>query len=338
MRGSATILGLLLLLWMAGSVWWYTCRIKGECIAFSGKNPPSQQELIIDLDGLDKQTYHLRNTGNGILRIEPGSGGSGIGVIRDWLAGHPAEQIDLVAQDTETANGLLAMLIISGVPNNRVNIYADSGNDSRNRPVIIRASKRPSDTGEAGSGASGPGAPGITADPASSPDETVRRLIGEREEEKGDGVEERKDTDAVQPAVKEKTAGDPASTRYVMPCPTVEKGDSLPAIESIFYPVAAYNVRCKSALSAFAAAALEVMEAHHASNIVVTGYTDNSQMVVNNYQLGLARAAGVKEYLVKAGIPEHRIETYSRGGDSPFADNSTEDGRKLNRRVTLTWN
>lgn len=52
-----------------------------------------------------------------------------------------------------------------------------------------------------------------------------------------------------------------------------------------------------------------------------------------NMRLSRSRAKSVKEALVKSGIPPPFIRFYGKGPDDPIADNRTEEGRELNRRV-----
>ena len=67
-----------------------------------------------------------------------------------------------------------------------------------------------------------------------------------------------------------------------------------------------------------------------------TGYTDSSGSDSANEKAGMKRAEMVKDYLVKQHkIDAGRIETKSAGSADPVADNSTEAGRKQNRRVVV---
>ena len=52
-----------------------------------------------------------------------------------------------------------------------------------------------------------------------------------------------------------------------------------------------------------------------------------------NLTLSEARAKSVKSYLVKQGVPPASIRYHGWGFEHPIADNSTEEGRRKNRRV-----
>ncbi|MBC7487304.1 MAG: OmpA family protein, partial [Cytophagaceae bacterium] len=65
------------------------------------------------------------------------------------------------------------------------------------------------------------------------------------------------------------------------------------------------------------------------------GHTDNQGDPLRNVKLSEDRVRNVKKYLVDKGIGSNRIETVGYGGAFPIADNSTEESRKLNRRVEM---
>mgnify|MGYP001819351369 CR=1 FL=1 len=71
------------------------------------------------------------------------------------------------------------------------------------------------------------------------------------------------------------------------------------------------------------------------STIQITGHTDNTGDRFNNIKLGQSRADFVKRYLIGNTIPEHKIQSISKGPDEPLYDNSTEDGRTQNRRTVV---
>ena len=68
-------------------------------------------------------------------------------------------------------------------------------------------------------------------------------------------------------------------------------------------------------------------------HIMVTGYTDVVGGDHFNIPLSYNRSKSVAEYLIENGIKGDRIEFEGLGSSDPVADNNTEAGRKLNRRV-----
>jgi OOP family OmpA-OmpF porin len=72
-------------------------------------------------------------------------------------------------------------------------------------------------------------------------------------------------------------------------------------------------------------------------NIEVRGYTDSRGN--DDYNLGLSqrRADAVRDYLVEKGTPAERLTAVGLGEADPIADNDTEEGRALNRRVALEF-
>ena len=73
-------------------------------------------------------------------------------------------------------------------------------------------------------------------------------------------------------------------------------------------------------------------------NILITGHTAAVGTPEAMYQLSVARAQTVKDYLIEHGIEESRLETVGYGGEKPVADNDTSEGRALNRRVEFHIN
>lgn len=65
----------------------------------------------------------------------------------------------------------------------------------------------------------------------------------------------------------------------------------------------------------------------------VEGHTDNRGQVAANQKLSEGRAASVVNWLVKHGIDKSRLTSAGFGQERPMSDNSTEEGRRENRRV-----
>ena len=71
------------------------------------------------------------------------------------------------------------------------------------------------------------------------------------------------------------------------------------------------------------------------AKIEITGYTDNVGNQENNIALGQKRANFARNYLVKNGIVTEKIESQSKGADSPVESNETAAGREKNRRTEV---
>jgi outer membrane protein OmpA-like peptidoglycan-associated protein len=69
--------------------------------------------------------------------------------------------------------------------------------------------------------------------------------------------------------------------------------------------------------------------------IEIQGHTDSTGGEAYNLELGERRGDAVRRYLSRGGIPLHRMSVISYGMSAPVADNSTAEGRAMNRRVTL---
>jgi OOP family OmpA-OmpF porin len=77
--------------------------------------------------------------------------------------------------------------------------------------------------------------------------------------------------------------------------------------------------------------------------VKVLAHTDNVGTEDYNQDLSERRARSVKAHLVKRGVPPPSIRFIGLGSSAPVADNATEEGRALNRRVefrlsTRDWN
>jgi outer membrane protein OmpA-like peptidoglycan-associated protein len=67
----------------------------------------------------------------------------------------------------------------------------------------------------------------------------------------------------------------------------------------------------------------------------VEGHTDGIGGDEFNQRLSEKRAASVRDYLVDSGVSLTNVLARGFGKTQPVADNSTSEGRKLNRRVEM---
>jgi outer membrane protein OmpA-like peptidoglycan-associated protein len=78
------------------------------------------------------------------------------------------------------------------------------------------------------------------------------------------------------------------------------------------------------------------MKANPNQAVLVRGHTDDVGNEDKNLQLSQSRAEFVKGLLVAKGAAADKITAEGKGEMAPIADNKTEEGRRLNRRVELT--
>jgi len=72
--------------------------------------------------------------------------------------------------------------------------------------------------------------------------------------------------------------------------------------------------------------------------VTITGHTDFVGETKNNYTMGLLRANGIRDILVKKGVNKSQIKCKSSGEGKPVASNDSALGRYKNRRVEIRIN
>lgn len=80
---------------------------------------------------------------------------------------------------------------------------------------------------------------------------------------------------------------------------------------------------------------VDVLNRHDHSLILVEGHTDDVGSEQQNQQVSERRARNISDFMVKKGILKERIAWVGLGEITPIADNTTEAGRRRNRRVHL---
>ena len=91
------------------------------------------------------------------------------------------------------------------------------------------------------------------------------------------------------------------------------------------------SVASKEDLAKFAASMKDMAE----TDITIYGHTDNTGSAQVNEKLSLERAGAVRSYLRSLGILDSRMISEGKSYNEPVADNTTEEGRKQNRRVEV---
>ena len=124
-------------------------------------------------------------------------------------------------------------------------------------------------------------------------------------------------------------------------CPIVfPKPDTIKMGGAAVAPAAAYgNIQFEFDSSVLKTSSYPVLDATSAdlrssgASAELDGYASSEGTAAHNMHLSKDRANSVKTYLVNSGVEAKKLKVKAFGETHPIADNSTEDGRVLNRRV-----
>jgi OOP family OmpA-OmpF porin len=78
-----------------------------------------------------------------------------------------------------------------------------------------------------------------------------------------------------------------------------------------------------------------IMKAYPNLRLKIGGYTDSTGSARANMRLSENRAEAVRRELIAMEVPENRLQAEGYGDSHPVADNSTEEGRRRNRRISM---
>ena len=81
--------------------------------------------------------------------------------------------------------------------------------------------------------------------------------------------------------------------------------------------------------------AADVLVKYPDTYVTVEGHTDSTGSNEHNQSLSERRAMRVRDVLADSGVPPQRLSARGYGETDPISDNSTPEGRQLNRRVQL---
>lgn len=81
---------------------------------------------------------------------------------------------------------------------------------------------------------------------------------------------------------------------------------------------------------------VDEMEENETMEIEIEGHTDNRGSHEYNVKLSTQRAEIVRQYLLTKKVAPNRVKSVGYGEEKPIAENETEDGRSINRRVEFT--
>lgn len=79
-----------------------------------------------------------------------------------------------------------------------------------------------------------------------------------------------------------------------------------------------------------------ILDANPGVRMRVTGFTDSTGSAARNRELSVERAQAVAGWMQARGLDADRFEVVGAGADAPLADNATDEGRAVNRRIQVT--
>ncbi len=119
----------------------------------------------------------------------------------------------------------------------------------------------------------------------------------------------------------------------VFPIENEFKNDTLILPEGLFkFDSSVLNAAYNKVLDSF----IMSLKERHFEKVKILGFTDNKGSEGYNTKLSLMRAREVANYFVsKQFIHESNIEAVGLGASNPIVSNSTEEGRRKNRRIEI---
>jgi outer membrane protein OmpA-like peptidoglycan-associated protein len=143
----------------------------------------------------------------------------------------------------------------------------------------------------------------------------------------GDGVPDKDDACPDEPGV-----ADPDPAKNGCPPPVVIQSGQLKISAQLKFESNSSKVLVESHWILEAVA--QTMKEHpEIKKLRIEGHTDNVGYAEGNKMLSAHRAAEVLNELVNLGVEKSRMHSVGLGSTKPIADNTTEEGRKANRRV-----
>jgi len=104
-------------------------------------------------------------------------------------------------------------------------------------------------------------------------------------------------------------------------------------LDNIFFEIDKYDLKEQSIVEL--EKLYKLLENNPEISILIKGHTDNTGQESYNFELSMRRAEAVYNYLVDKGISAKRLDYKGYGATVPISDNTSEEGRKLNRRTEV---
>jgi len=105
------------------------------------------------------------------------------------------------------------------------------------------------------------------------------------------------------------------------------------SLRDVFFAYDKWDIRPDGVLNLFAN--VEILKANPTLEVTIEGHCDERGTSEHNLHLGRKRAEGVREFLVRNGIAENRLQAVSLGKSRTFARGQGEPAWGFNRRAHL---
>jgi OmpA-OmpF porin, OOP family len=102
-------------------------------------------------------------------------------------------------------------------------------------------------------------------------------------------------------------------------------------LKNIFFDVDQYVLKEKSKTEL--GEVIKFLKDNEQIKMEIEGHTDNTGSAAHNLELSTNRAKSVYDFLIKAGVPKDRLQYKGYGASKPKVENTTEEGKQLNRRI-----
>jgi len=111
-----------------------------------------------------------------------------------------------------------------------------------------------------------------------------------------------------------------------------DSNETLPEFNNIYFEVEQANLN-KAGEEELKKVIHFIKNSHY--RLEIHGYASEEGSKVLNQKLSDQRSKAVYDYIIKSGLTKKQVLYKGLGDTNPVADNNTEEGRRLNRRVEL---
>jgi outer membrane protein OmpA-like peptidoglycan-associated protein len=171
-------------------------------------------------------------------------------------------------------------------------------------------------------------------------DQPETELVRAQPEEPAPTTVPEEDTPEIQPiATEHAVSGNPGQATDAAKQASSDRMDQVQVVEVkdkmvIYYPYKSTQREENAIIDVYLVNLAQKLK-QSGNKITITGHTDFVGEPDDNYRFGLLRANGIRDILIKKGVPANQIKCQSMGDKKPAATNDTPYGRYLNRRVEI---